>query len=122
LNYRILTSLMLREEDYLITNHYLYEMVARINKFRSVNFVAYHIFNLDLMHDTFLDQNLVHNTFLDMDLVHNTFLTLYLNMVHNIFLDLDLVHNTSTDVVHDRRDGSKECSQCMRNVHGSKDD
>jgi hypothetical protein len=52
----------------------------------------------------------MHDIFLDLDLVHNTFLDLNLNMVHNTFLDLDLVHNTLADVVHDQRDGSKECS------------
>ena len=67
-----------------------------------------HFLDLDLVHNAFLDR--MHNIFLDLDLVHNT------------FLDLDLVHNTLANVVHDQRDGNKECSQCLRNVHGSKDD
>jgi hypothetical protein len=78
-----------------------------------------HFLDLDV-YNAFLDR--MHDIFLDLDLVHNTFLDLNLNMVHNTFLDLDLVHNTLADVVHDQRDGSKECSQCLRNVHGSKDD
>ena len=82
--------------------------------------------DLDLMHTTFMDHMhntflyRMHNTFLDLDLVHNIFLDI--DLVHNTFLDLDMVHNTLANVVHDRRDGSKKCSQCMRNVHGSKDD
>ena len=47
-----------------------------------------------------------------MDLVHNTFMD----------LDLNLVHNTIINVVQDRGDVSKECSQYMRNVCGLKDD
>jgi hypothetical protein len=66
----------------------------------------------------FLDMDLVHNAF--MDRRHDIFLDL--DLVHNIFLDLDLVHDTLADLVHDQRGGSKECSQCLRNVHGSKDD
>jgi hypothetical protein len=67
--------------------------------------------DLYMMRNTFMDLNLVHNTFVDVDMVHNTFHVLRC-----------ITHYSSRYCLHNRGNGSTECSQCPMKVSGTKDD